>query len=244
MAAICDIHNHILPGMDDGCSCVEESLAVLTAAAEQGVHHLVATPHYYAQESIEDFLCRRQEAESQLRACLPEDMHLCVGAEVAWFNGISRCERLEALCIGKSRFLLLELPFAPWDSNLFRELRNLSHIRGVIPIVAHLERYLPLQTKDAVKKLLGNDVLVQMNAEYFQRFVTALDARRLFAKGWVQLLGTDCHNMTTRPFNLGQAMKKMKTLGLEKQLTQAAALSMEIFEAAMEQGDYARKEIR
>ena len=229
MAGICDLHNHILPGMDDGCTTVEESLAVLAEAAKQGVFHMIATPHYYAEESVEDFLRRRQAAESILRGQLPENFRLCVGAEVAWFNGISHCEQLEALCFGKSRYMLLELPFAPWTSNMFRELRNLNHIRGIIPIIAHLERYIPLQNKKTVEQLLSNDVLVQMNAEYLLDFRTVMSARGLLKKGTVQLLGTDCHNLTARPFNLGAALKKR---GLSREFACAAALSMEIFAAA------------
>ncbi len=229
MTAICDLHNHILPGMDDGCQTLEESLAVLAVAAEQGVFHLVCTPHYYGEEPVEAFLQRRDAAERLLREHLPQGMHICVGAEVAYYNGICRCEQLEKLCFGNSRFLLLELPFTSWNSDMFRELQNLNHIRGIIPIIAHLERYLPLQSKQAVKHLLENDVLVQMNAEGLLHLDSAFTARRLLKNGTAQLLGSDCHNLTTRPFNLGTALKKR---GLSREFTRAAALSMEIFAAA------------
>ena len=229
MAGICDLHNHILPGMDDGCATVEESLAVLTEAARQGVYHIIATPHYYPEESLKTFLQRREASENLLRARLPEDFRLCVGAEVAWFDGISGCDNLDALCFGNSRYLLLELPFAPWTSNMFREIRNLNHIRGIVPIIAHLERYLSLQNRKSVEQLLSNDVLVQMNAEYLLNFKTSIVARGLLKRGVVQLLGTDCHNLTSRPFNLGLALKKR---GFTKEFTQAARLSMEIFLAA------------
>ena len=54
-----DIHSHILPGMDDGSSSLEESLAMAGESARQGVRLLAATPHFYAtQENPASFLRR------------------------------------------------------------------------------------------------------------------------------------------------------------------------------------------
>ena len=41
-----DIHTHILPGIDDGSSCIEESISMLGMLMEQGVGTVVATPHF------------------------------------------------------------------------------------------------------------------------------------------------------------------------------------------------------
>ena len=43
-----DFHSHILPDMDDGSRCAEDSLKMLRMEAEQGVTRVVATPHFYA----------------------------------------------------------------------------------------------------------------------------------------------------------------------------------------------------
>lgn len=233
MPGICDIHTHILPCMDDGCKTVEESLEVLRSAREQGVGQLFATPHYYASEPAEQFLCRRETAAARLRARLtPEDPQICLGAEVAFYSGVSRDEHLEKLCLGASRYLLLELPFTPWSSDVRRELRNICSIRGITPILAHIERYIPLQSSAALQEVLEMDVLVQMNAGYLLRFGSRRKARQLLKSGTVQLLGSDCHNMTTRPPNLGEAMAYLDRRGLSAQLAQAASLSREIFREA------------
>ena len=44
-----DFHSHILPGIDDGSASLEESIELLKREAEQGINHVVATPHFYAQ---------------------------------------------------------------------------------------------------------------------------------------------------------------------------------------------------
>ena len=41
-----DIHNHILPGVDDGSGCMEETVQLIRAEYEQGIENIVFTPHY------------------------------------------------------------------------------------------------------------------------------------------------------------------------------------------------------
>lgn len=47
---IADFHSHLLPGIDDGARDSEESLKMLSAAWEQGVRHMVASPHFMRTE--------------------------------------------------------------------------------------------------------------------------------------------------------------------------------------------------
>ena len=233
MPGICDVHTHILPGMDDGCKTPEESLSVLRAARAQGIRQIFATPHYYAPEPVEQFL-RRREAAAQLlrRHMTPAEPEICLGAEVAFYSGMSRDAHLEKLCLGASRYLLLELPFEPWSSDVRRELRNLCSIRGITPILAHIERYIPLQSSAALGEVLEMDVLVQMNAGYLLRFGSRRKACQLLKSGTVQLLGSDCHNMTHRPPNLGPAVSYLEKKGMTGVLARGAELSSHIFAQA------------
>ena len=41
-----DIHCHLLYGVDDGAKTIEESVAMLEAAKEQGISAMILTPHY------------------------------------------------------------------------------------------------------------------------------------------------------------------------------------------------------
>lgn len=234
MISICDVHCHILPGMDDGCADLTETLHVLQTAREQGVYDLIATPHFYSNhERIETFLQRRDTAFASLSPHVPEDMRICLGAEVAYFSGISRYENIEQLCLGQSRLMLLELPFSPWDGNVVRELYNLICIRGITPVLAHIERYLSIQPRDILRKILALDVLVQMNAENLLHYIPAFHARRLLRSGIVQLLGSDCHNTTDRSFCLGKAAEHLKKYGMSRHLRYAANMSQEIFQKAL-----------
>lgn len=211
----CDLHSHILPNMDDGSRSVEESLAMLRASAEQGVAGMAATPHYYPRETVEQFLERRQRSYETLEDALhgahgsvPE---LCLGAEVAYHSGLIYEERLESLCMGKSRYLLLEMPFCKWSPSVLRDVQALRGVRGIIPIIAHVERYWKMQDNRTLSSLLDMDVLIQMNAETLLDSHSRRLAKKLLKGGVIQVMGSDCHNMERRPPNLGVALQEMQS---------------------------------
>ncbi len=229
-----DMHSHFLPGMDDGCKTPEESLQVLRASARQGVVGIFATPHYYPVEPVEDFLQRRQRAVEKLLPALEGEAlpQISLGAEVAFRPGLSYEASLDRLCLGNTRYLLLEMPFDPWSKDALREIWNISSARGIIPVLAHIERYLSLQSSTVMNRLLEQDVLVQMNSGFTRRFSQRRQAKKLLRWGQIQLLGSDCHNMTTRPAEMGLAAACMQQWGMEDTLAEICQLSEEIFSQA------------
>ena len=172
MSMVIDFHSHILPGIDDGSRSLEQSIAMLKMEAEQGIRKVVATPHFYAQhDKPERFLQKRAEAEKLLREemakhnDLPE---LEIGAEVYFFSGISDSDITSELTIGEKRYILIEMPMPPWSERIYRELENLWIKQDLVPIVAHIDRYIaPLRTFGIPKRLEELPVLVQANAEFF-----------------------------------------------------------------------------
>ena len=209
MVAMIDWHSHILPGMDDGSRTVEESLGMVAMQAAQGVGTVIATPHFYANdEPVETFLNRRQKAFAELQANLPENSpEILLGAEIRYYPGISRLPNLSALCIEGSKLLLLEMPFIHWTESMIRELIDLSGRDGICLILAHIERYLSLQDKAVWNRLLENGILMQTNASFFSAFRTKRRALSLLNQGYIHLLGSDCHNMTSRPPRLEKAVQ-------------------------------------
>ena len=94
-----DFHSHILPEIDDGSGSAAESLQMLEVSARQGVKLIAATPHFYAAESSpEQFLRRRAKSAGMLQKLLGSALpQVLLGAEVCYFDGISRTEALEGL---------------------------------------------------------------------------------------------------------------------------------------------------
>lgn len=202
-----DLHTHILPEMDDGAASITQSVAMLHAEQEQGVDLVVLTPHFYRdQETVKEFLARRQSAFDRLQEALPETHpELALGAEVAWYPSIVGEKRLDALCLAGTDQILLELPYAPWSGKMADQLYQFMNATGLTPILAHVERYLPLQTKSQMEELLSMGLTMQMNAaSLLQPFKRRKIASLLREGQW--LLGTDCHNLDTRPPRMGEAI--------------------------------------
>ena len=68
-----DLHCHFLPEMDDGCRTVEEPVKLLEEQWRQGCTGIASTSHYYASESIEEFLARREASAAKLRKTLEKE---------------------------------------------------------------------------------------------------------------------------------------------------------------------------
>lgn len=211
MSACIDFHSHILPSVDDGSKSVKESLEMLRLEALQGIRQVIATPHFYPNhDTPERFLRRRTAAWEKLsqamegRTELPE---VKLGAEVYYFAGMSDSEVLANLTISGSSYLLLEMPHTAWTESMYREMEAIYTKRGIIPIVAHLDRYLsPFRTEGILRRLEELPVLVQVNADFFQGG-SARTAIRMLKQERIHLLGSDCHNLTDRKPNMEVALQ-------------------------------------
>lgn len=206
-----DFHSHVLPGIDDGSKSVGESLRMLAASAGQGITHMAATPHFYPSEtSLEQFLDRRERAAEGLRAVWrPEFPRLLPGAEVYYFEGISRAAELEALRIEGTPLLLLEMPFRTWSGRMVAEVMALHNRPGFTVLLAHIERYLRFQKAAIWDGLLEAGVLMQSNASFFLRWNSKRRALRMFDAGRIHLVGSDCHDMAERAPRVGEALEVM-----------------------------------
>ena len=215
MSTVVDFHSHILPGVDDGSQSVEQSIAMLKMEAEQGIRKVIATPHFYAQhDKPERFLKKREEAQRLLQkemsrhSGLPE---LEIGAEVYYYNGISDSDILSELTIGEKRYILIEMPMPPWSDRIFRELENIWVKQGLVPVVAHIDRYIaPFHTFGISKRLEALPVMVQANASFFVEKSTRRMAFRMLRQGRIHLLGSDCHDLKERKPNLGEAVQLIR----------------------------------
>lgn len=215
MAMHVDFHSHILPGIDDGSASVEESLAMLRLEGEQGIGHVVATPHFYPhRDSLDRFLRDREKAAHTLADALkdhPELPRFTLGAEVYFFRRMSESAQLRKLTIGRSPYILIEMPPAPWPEEAFGELEALRTRQGLIPVIAHIDRYIgPLRTYGIPRRLAELPVLVQANAEFFLEGRTAAMAIKMLKENRIHLLGSDCHDLTDRKPNLGNAVRRIR----------------------------------
>ncbi len=204
-----DFHTHILPEMDDGSSSPKESAEMLAACVEQGIERIVLTPHFYAnRDNPSHFLAKRARSFEKLKEAMqglpcPE---LIPAAEVEYFEGITAMQELTDMRIGSSRGLLIEMPFAPWTSRVVRDIIEINNQREFRVVLAHVERYMKFVKKETLYQLIEEGVRMQSNASFFDEgFLGTSKAIKAFDQGFIHLLGSDCHNTSTRKPNLKDA---------------------------------------
>lgn len=211
-----DLHTHILPKMDDGSQSVEETQKLLELLRSQGVTKVCATSHFYPErEAPEDFLRRRQASLELLPQALRDS--LLIGAEVAYFPGIGSCDTIRSLQLGNTGLLLVEMPFRAWNDRIIADICAIPGHLGLTPVLAHVDRYrMRSQFPKYCKALLNNDVLFQCNADAFERGPGCRWALKQIKKGYIHFLGSDSHNLTTRPPKLDIALAAItKKLGFD-----------------------------
>ena len=213
---IIDCHTHILPGIDDGSENIEMTKKLLELEMNNGVTDIVFTPHFYAsRNSIGSFLDKREKSLEKVLGIVnetgvtPENFY--VGAEVYYFEGMSKAEELSKLCISGTDYLLIEMPFAGWTKKNIDEIESIIEDRNLNVIIAHIERFYKFQkNKEFFEKLLELELMIQLNGEVFlEGFLTKRWADKFISDKANIILGSDCHNLTTRKPNLADARSKI-----------------------------------
>ncbi len=200
-----DIHTHILPQIDDGSSSVEETVKMLNMLVDQDVDTVVATPHFYIDGTeIDEFIEKRSIAVEKVKKGISPERRpdIALGAEVQFFPDMHSTDGIDKLCISGTRYMLVEMPFDTWNSYTYKALGLVYAAKGITPIIAHVERYLEFQEGDDAKvlqQLKEANVLIQINSSYLMQRATKRKALKLIKKGFVNFMGSDCHNTEGRP---------------------------------------------
>lgn len=226
-----DFHSHILPGIDDGSRSLETSLEMLRLSRKQGVDCIVATPHFYAmKDRTQEFFERRGTAYQAVFEKINTDEYprIVLGAEVAYFEGVSEAEAIDDFTIGDTNWLLLELPFSKWNRRIYEELERLTEDRNIHIILAHLERYFPIEEKKDIQRILDFPVTVQINAGSLLDWKKRSKIVKMFKHNKAHLLGSDCHGMHHRPPNLLQGRDMLEKKAGREVLDRIDALGEKI----------------
>ncbi len=209
---LADIHSHILPEIDDGAKDVATSLELLKMYKEQGVTDIFATPHFIPMRiSLEEFLELREKSYKLLIENISDsdsDMpNIHLGGEVFYFSGIGKSESLKELKLGDTDYILIELPIAPIDDGIIKDLTDIKCNLKLTPVIAHIERIYGVK---GFKKLLNlievGAVKAQVNATELVRGRLAKKAIKLIKKGYISFIATDTHSVHGRPPRMEEAL--------------------------------------
>lgn len=212
-----DFHSHILPGMDDGASESNISVAMLMRLKQQNMDFVCLTPHYsYHRESIEHFLERRANSywtlEKALRKqgltdCVPQ---MILGAEVSAEADLAEEPDLQKLCCTGTNVLLLELPFTKLENRVYEAVENITLKYRIIPVIAHFERYRELYGWEERERILSlPNVVIQINAEAMCNLTERRFVLSLLSQGVPVILGSDAHGIERRPPEIEKAYCKI-----------------------------------
>ena len=211
-----DLHNHLLPAIDDGSKGMEETIDFLRIAARDGVRVITATPHMKPgvydndRAAILDSVARvRAAAQGDAEAGKVE---LLPGAEV-YFTAdvVDRARRGELMTIGdRGRYVLLELPYQQVPIHVDETIFQLR-LNGLTPLMAHPERVAYyLEDFDRVAASVRLGALTQVTgASVTGRFGSKARefAQRMLEKSLVHVLSSDAHDVRHRPPSLSEAVR-------------------------------------
>lgn len=195
-----DIHSHILPNMDDGSRSLEQSLAMLRTAAEEGIRLMIATPHNMPGKGCPDAALVHAGVKALAKQIAREKLPVEVIGGTEYYYREEVLELLEAeqgITLGDSDCVLVE--FDPMvDRIYFRNaLRDILGV-GYRPVVAHVERYgKVLEDISLLRDLKKIGILLQVNA----MSVTGENGRqtrksvnKLLKETLVDFVATDAHS--------------------------------------------------
>ncbi len=223
-----DFHTHILPGMDDGSDSLETSLAMLEQLEKQGISDVVLTPHYYSnREPLDRFLQRRAACFAKLTEAYHGSIQLHLGAEVYYSNYLFNNDDLSALCLADSDIMLLELPYnITLGDHHVDQIWRLASEYNLTLLLAHIDRYASIiKSAKMMDKLLQVGCLFQINLSSLERFGKR-KVISLVNRGLVDAIGTDCHNLDSRPPAYQKGFEVLRNAVPEHQL-QALLESMQ-----------------
>lgn len=200
-----DLHCHLLPGIDDGPTTLEVSLAMARCAVDDGITFTACTPHIYPG-LYENNRAGIEAAVDALRAALAEagiPLQLGTGADTHLAPDLAGGIRTGRVpTINGSRYLLLEPPHHVAPPRFDESVFNLM-AAGIVPVITHPERLSWIETHYTVfADLVKQGAWMQLTAGSLTgRFGRRPKywAERMLDEGLVHILATDSHHIDKRP---------------------------------------------
>lgn len=190
-----DIHCHILPGVDDGSKSLQESIDMLSAAKAVGVSKIVCTPHcrghwFQYEKTLRSFHALQPYAQDN-------EIELTLGFEVYWEKLLELgFEWTSKLTLDESNLFLLEFEQSSFPANYKGIIEKLQNA-GVDVVIAHPERYAPIQNNIAkAEELKEMGCLLQLSGDFAQAGMFSRQRRtavKLLKSGLVDYIASDAH---------------------------------------------------
>jgi protein-tyrosine phosphatase len=211
-----DLHNHILPGIDDGAKDMEETLKMGKIAEAEGFSKIIATPHYIEGEFTlekEQFLSIINTVNEHF-AKNTVNIEVLPGLEVYLSPDLpSKLKKGEIHTLNNTPYVLVEFPMSSvpiYTEDILYEMRLL----GYKPVIAHPERYIKImKDPDYLRGLVEQGNYVQINSLSIIGVLgkkTKQTAEILLKHKMVHFIGTDAHTSRIRSPRIKEALEQMR----------------------------------
>lgn len=206
-----DMHNHLLPGIDDGAQNIEESIELIKMYKEIGITEFYVTPHtmsdYYPNTPsiIKNKLSELQKA---LKASSITDIKISVSSEYMVDHDFEELIEKDLLLPFKNKHILVEMSYLKASDNFDEAIYKLQ-LKGYTPILAHPERYLYYIDDETIFTQMKNKgIKLQLNALSLSSYYgpkIKTKAAKLLKEGLYDYIGLDTHK--TKHLSVLEKMK-------------------------------------
>jgi protein-tyrosine phosphatase len=192
-----DMHSHVLPGIDDGAQTVEDSVVLIKEMMALGIKKIIATPHImadYYKNNATTINNALQLLQQHLKA-ENIDITIQAAAEHYFDEFFVKLIDNDELMLINDKYVLFELAFTSKPPNLIYTVQKMTD-KGLIPILAHPERY-PYLTLKEVESVRSWGCQIQMNTisltGYYGKPVKA-SAEAIIDAGLIDYISSDMHH--------------------------------------------------
>lgn len=208
----CDIHSHLLAGIDDGAKDWDDALAIIQELTKCGITKLITTPHIMndVYRNTPEIIKEKLSMLKSLLAKQKIEIEIEAAAEYYLDEHLYRqvLEKQQLLTFGNN-YLLFETNFLS-EPYFLKDFIFHASTQGYQLVLAHPERY-GYMTLSKVEDLKNRGVLLQLNTISLNAFYSKpiqKMAQQLIDKSWINFLGSDCHTII-------QAAELAKTMKLK-----------------------------
>ena len=214
-----DFHNHFLPGLDDGSKSWEMTIDMLKNAENQGVEVAVNTVHYKhpkldLSNVNEKNINNRLKKLKQLLKENSIDIEVYSFAEVYYSPNMIEIVK-DPLAMISNRYILIEFPTIQFPIGFEKQLYDIC-LEGIVPIIAHPERYRQVQSDiDILDPLIKMGCIIQIDGgsligQFGEK--CKLVSKDLIKRGFCHIIGSDAHNNSKRNFCLSDSFQACRNI--------------------------------
>lgn len=194
-----DMHNHLLPGIDDGSISVQQSLEFIKELNNLGFKNFICTPHIMegVHPNTKSSIHQAYQALNDGLEKSGSNVEIFAAAEHMIDDGLHVLIDNNDLCLIPGGYVLIEMSYLSEAKALFQTILNIQKL-GYKPILAHPERYNYYHPNfEMYKQIKDAGCLLQLNllslSRYYGVDVKSI-AMTLLKSGMYDFVGTDLHH--------------------------------------------------